>query len=80
MFSYLLMMAPRLIECHRLLKETESLYLHCDPTASHYLKMILDAIFKLQNFRNEIVWCYEKPRPSKHKWRANHDYTIYCSM
>lgn len=77
MFSYLLMMAPRLIECRRLLKETGSIYLHCDPTASHYLKMIMDAIFGKDNFRNEIVWCYEKPRPSKHKWRANHDYILF---
>lgn len=77
MFSYLLMMAPRLIECRRLLKETGSIYLHCDPTASHYLKMMMDAIFGQQNFRNELVWCYEKPRPSKHKWRANHDYILF---
>ncbi len=77
MFSYLLMMATRLIECRRLLQETGSIYLHCDPTASHYLKMIMDAVFGHQNFRNEIVWCYEKPRPAKHKWRANHDCILF---
>jgi len=56
MMAYLAMMAVRLIELHRVLKPTGSLYLHCDPTASHYLKMLLDAIFGAENFRNEIVW------------------------
>ncbi|MGW9502674.1 DNA methyltransferase [Streptomyces albidoflavus] len=54
--AYLVMMAGRLIELHRALKSTGSLYLHCDPTASHYLKMILDAIFGARQYRNEIVW------------------------
>jgi DNA modification methylase len=56
MMAYLAMMAPRLIELHRVLRVTGSIYLHCDPTASHYLKMLMDAIFGAQNFRNEIVW------------------------
>ena len=56
MMAYLAMMAVRLIELHRVLKSTGSLYLHCDPTASHYLKTLLDAIFGAFNFRNEIVW------------------------
>ena len=56
MMAYLAMMAPRLVELHRVLKPTGSLYLHCDPTASHYLRMLLDGIFGQQNFRNEIVW------------------------
>lgn len=56
MMAYLVMMAARLVELHRVLKPTGSLYLHCDPTASHYLKIILDTIFGAQNFRNEIVW------------------------
>ncbi len=56
MMAYLVMMAARLVELHRVLKPTGSLYLHCDPTASHYLKIILDTIFSPQNFRNEIVW------------------------
>lgn len=56
MLAYLTMMAPRLIELHRALKPTGSLYLHCDPTASHYLKLLLDAVFTPQNFRSEIVW------------------------
>jgi DNA modification methylase len=54
--AYLVMMAPRLVELHRVMKPTASLYLHCDPTASHYLKVVLDAIFGGRAFRNEIVW------------------------
>jgi site-specific DNA-methyltransferase (adenine-specific) len=56
MMAYLAMMAIRLIELHRVLKPTGSLYLHCDPTASHYLKLLLDAVFGLASYRNEIVW------------------------
>jgi site-specific DNA-methyltransferase (adenine-specific) len=56
MMAYLAMMAVRLIELHRVLKPTGSLYLHCDPVASHYLKILLDGIFNPVNFRNEIVW------------------------
>lgn len=56
MMAYLTMMAVRLLELHRVLKPTGSLYLHCDPTASHYLKILLDAIFGPTNFGNEIVW------------------------
>ena len=56
MLAYLTYMAERLEHCHRLLKPTGSLYLHCDPTASHYLKIVLDAIFGAEHFRNEIVW------------------------
>ncbi len=54
--AYLVMMAIRLVELHRVLKDTGSLYLHCDPTASHYLKLVLDQIFGPANFRNEIIW------------------------
>jgi site-specific DNA-methyltransferase (adenine-specific) len=56
MMAYLAMMAPRLVELHRVLKVTGSIYLHCDPTASHYLKMLMDAIFGPQYFINEITW------------------------
>jgi DNA modification methylase len=56
MMAYLAMMAPRLVELRRVLKETGSIYLHCDPTASHYLKILMDAVFGPQNFRNEIIW------------------------
>ncbi len=56
MMAYLVMMAARLAELHRVLKPTGSLYLHCDPTASHYLKIVLDTIFGVENFRNEVIW------------------------
>jgi len=56
MMAYLAMMAPRLVELRRVLKETGSIYLHCDPTASHYLKMLMDAVFGTGEFRNEITW------------------------
>lgn len=56
MMAYLAMMAARLIELHRVLKPTGSLYLHCDPTASHYLKLLLDGVFGPGNYRNEIIW------------------------
>lgn len=78
MLAYLVMMADRLVELHRVLKPTGSLYLHCDPTASHYLKIILDTIFGPENFRNEIIW---KRTPAKglatKRLPTNHD-TIYC--
>jgi site-specific DNA-methyltransferase (adenine-specific) len=56
MMAYLVEMAARLVELHRVLKPTGSLYLHCDPTASHYLKVVLDAVFGFENFRNELIW------------------------
>jgi site-specific DNA-methyltransferase (adenine-specific) len=56
MLAYLAMMAPRLVELRRVMKDTASIYLHCDTTASHYLKMLMDAVFGPQNFRNEITW------------------------
>ena len=55
MLAYLAMMAVRLVEMHRVLKPTGSLFLHCDPTASHYIKLVLDSIFSPKNFRNEII-------------------------
>jgi site-specific DNA-methyltransferase (adenine-specific) len=58
MMAYLAMMAVRLIELHRVLKPTGSLYLHCDPTASHYLKLLLDGVFGAKSFRNEVIWDY----------------------
>ncbi len=58
MKSYLIMMAVRLLEMNRILKPTGSIYLHCDPTASHYLKMLMDAIFGHGNYRNEVIWAY----------------------
>ena len=56
MMAYLVMMAPRLVELRRVLKPTGSIYLHCDPTASHYLKLLMDTVFGPENFRSEIVW------------------------
>ncbi len=56
MMAYLVMMTARLVELHRVLKPTGSLYLHCDPTASHYLKIVLDTVFGADQFRNEIIW------------------------
>jgi site-specific DNA-methyltransferase (adenine-specific) len=74
MMAYLAMMAVRLIELHRVLKPTGSLYLHCDPTASHYLKLLLDGVFGGSNFRNEIVWCYTGPgSPGMRQFMRKHD-------
>jgi DNA modification methylase len=62
MMAYLAMMAPRLIEMRRVLKSTGSIYLHCDPTASHFLKLLMDSVFGMENFRNEIVWRRAQPK------------------
>ncbi|MDE0085732.1 MAG: DNA methyltransferase [Candidatus Poribacteria bacterium] len=74
MMAYLVMMAIRLIEMHRILKSTGSFYLHCDPSASHYLKIISDAIFGASKLRNEIVWCYTGPgSPNMRQFNRKHD-------
>ena len=73
MMAYLAMMAVRLIELHRVLKPTGSLYLHCDPTASHYLKILLDAVFGGRNFRNEIVWKRTSSHSGAKRWGPIHD-------
>lgn len=73
MMAYLTMMTIRLIELHRVLKKTGSIYLHCDPTASHYLKIVLDVVFGKKNFRNEIVWCYSGPSGVKFDFSRKHD-------
>jgi site-specific DNA-methyltransferase (adenine-specific) len=62
MMAYLVMMCNRLLELHRVLKSTGSLYLHCDPTASHYLKIVLDGVFGKENYRNEISWRRSQPK------------------
>ena len=77
MMAYLTMMTVRLIELHRVLKETGSLYLHCDPTASHYLKIVLDVIFGKKNLRNEIVWCYTSGGVSKKYFGKKHDIILF---
>lgn len=74
--AYLTMMTTRLLELHRVLKPTGSLYLHCDPTASHYLKVVLDAIFDKRNFKNEIVWFFKTGGVSKRWWSRKHQ-TIF---
>lgn len=74
------MMTVRLVELHRVLKDTGSLYLHCDPTASHYLKVILDTIFGPRNFRNEIVW--KRSQPKGHattRFSRSHDVILFYS-
>jgi site-specific DNA-methyltransferase (adenine-specific) len=73
MMAYLVMMAARLVELHRVLKPTGSLYLHCDPTASHYLKIMLDALFEPMNFRNEIIWSYKRYTASSNRFQRLHD-------
>ena len=70
-------MAIRLIECHRILKDTGSIYLHCDPTMSHYLKILMDCIFGEKNFRNEIVWAYTGPSNTKKWFPRKHDLVLY---
>ncbi len=62
MMAYLTMMAIRIVEMRRVLKQTGSIYLHCDPTASHYLKLVLDAVFSVENYRNEISWKRSNPK------------------
>lgn len=75
--AYMVNMAPRLVELHRVLKPTGSLYLHCDPTMSHYLKVMLDAIFGAQHFRNEIVWKRTNAHSSSKKYGPIHDVILY---
>lgn len=79
MMAYISMMAVRLIELYRVLKSTGSLYLHCDPTASHYLKLLLDGVFGKSNFCNEIVWCYRKWNVSQGQFVRNHDIIFFYS-
>ena len=64
-FCYLAYMAIRLMECQRILKSTGSIYLHCDPTMSHHLKLLLDCIFGEKNFLNEVIWAYRSGGVSK---------------
>jgi site-specific DNA-methyltransferase (adenine-specific) len=79
MMAYLIMMAVRLVEMHRVLKPTGSLYLHCDPTASHYLKLILDAIFGVRYFRNEIIWKRTSGHSDARRYGRVHDTILYYS-
>ena len=79
LMAYLTMMAIRLLELHRVLKPTGSLYLHCDPTASHYLKVLLDGIFGPENFRNEVIWKRTSAHSSSKRWGPVHDTLLFYS-
>jgi len=80
MMAYLVIMANRLLLLHKILKTTGSLYLHCDPTASHYLKIILDGIFQAKNFRSEIVWKRQSAHSdAKHRFPAVTDSILFYS-
>jgi len=75
--TYLTVMGIRVYLMREMLKPTGSFYYHCDPTASHYVKMMLDMIFGMDNFINELVWCYEKSRPASRKFKECHDNILY---
>ena len=77
MLAYLSMMAQRLIELKRVIKPTGSIYLHCDPTASHYLKLLMDATFGLNNFRNEIIWSYKRYTAKSNRFQRLHDVILF---
>ena len=81
LLAYLVSMTLRIVEIHRVLKSTGSFYLHCDPTASHYLKIVLDTVFCSQggDFKNEIVWCYGSGGASKNHFSKKHDVILYYS-
>ena len=79
MQSYLCMMAVRLLEMRRVLKETGSIYLHCDPTASHYLKMLMDSIYGQSNFRNELGWKRTGSHGGSKRWGPIHDTILFYS-
>ena len=79
MIAYLTMMCVRLLELRRVLKDTGTIYLHCDPTASHYIKLLMDVIFGKNNFRNEIVWCYRGAGYPKHDFGRRHDIILRYS-
>ncbi|HAD82872.1 MAG: DNA methylase [Candidatus Edwardsbacteria bacterium RIFOXYD12_FULL_50_11] len=79
MLAYLVMMAPRLVELRRVMKSTASIYLHCDPSASHYLKMLLDAVFGPEKFLNEIIWKRTSAHSGSKRWGPVHDVILYYS-
>lgn len=80
MMSYLIYMAIRIMEMRRLLKPTGSIYLHCDATASHYLKLLLDAVFSKGKFRNEIVWSYQRWTGATKHFQRMHDIIYFYAM
>jgi len=77
MMAYLTMMCIRLIELKRVLKDTGSIYLHCDHTASHYLKIMMDAIFDVKHFQNEIIWYYQTGGASRERYSRKHDTILF---
>ncbi len=77
MMAYLTMMTQRMTELYRVLKPAGSIYLHCDPTASHYLKLLLDAVFDSRNFQNEIIWHYRKWSAGRYAFQKNHDVILF---
>ena len=77
--SYLAYMAVRLLELRRVLSPAGSIYLHCDPTMSHYLKLLMDAVFGRRAFRNEIIWCYRKWSVGTRQFVRNHDVILFFS-
>lgn len=79
LLAYLTMMTPRLVAMHHVLKSTGSLYLHCDPTASHYLKAVLDAVFGSRNFRNEVIWKRSYGHGGADKHAPVHDVLLFYS-
>ena len=79
MMAYVVMMAPRLLQLHKKLKSTGSLYLHCDPAASHYLKIILDVVFEPLHFKNEVIWKRTSAHSSAKRWGPVHDVVLFYS-
>lgn len=77
MMAYVVMMAARLNDLHRVLTENGSIYLHCDPTASHYLKLLMDAVFRASNFRNEIIWKRTGAHSAAKRWGDIHDTILF---
>ena len=79
MMAYLAMMAPRLIELRRVMKPAASIFLHCDPTASHYLKLLMDAVFGPENFQNEIIWKRTSGHSDATRFGRVHDVILFFS-
>ncbi len=79
MKDYLNYMKIRLYECKRILKDTGNMFVHCDRNASHYLKVLLDEIFGIENFQSEIVWCYKRWSNSKKGLLNNHQIILFYS-
>ena len=77
MKAYLTFMSVRIVECHRLLKETGSMFLHCDPTANGYLRMLMDCVFGKENFLNEIIWSYSSGGIGKRWFARKHDTILF---